>query len=130
MSNHSGKLGTSFKAARIALNKTLEAITIQKTSKEWIASLNNAGVPCGPIYGVDETFNDPQVQHLGIARKMVHDDLGLLQVVGQAVNLSRQPQPSTMRLPTPGKGQHTEEVLVDMGIDSEEIQVLRNKGII
>ena len=115
---------------RESLNKTLEAITVQKTSQEWITSLNDAGVPCGPIYGVDETFNDPQVQHLGIARKMIHDDLGSLEVVGQAVNLSRQPQPSTMRLPTPGKGQHTDEVLGDMGMDSEEIKVLRNEGII
>ena len=115
---------------RESLNKTLEAITVQKTSQEWITSLNDAGVPCGPIYGVDETFNDPQVQHLGIARKMIHDDLGSLEVVGQAVNLWRQPQPSTMRLPTPGKGQHTDEVLGDMGIESEEIKVLRTEGIV
>ena len=115
---------------RESLNKTLETITVQKTSEEWITSLNKAGVPCGPIYGVDETFKDPQVQHLGIARKMVHEDLGTLEVVGQAVNLSRQPQPLTMRRPTPGKGQHTEEVLTSIGIDKDEIKLLREEGII
>lgn len=115
---------------RESLNKTLETITVQKTSEEWITSLNKAGVPCGPIYGVDETFKDPQVQHLGIARKMVHEDLGTLEVVGQAVNLSRQPQPLTMRRPTPGKGQHTEEVLTSIGIDKNEIKLLREEGII
>ena len=80
---------------REALNKTLESITVQKTSEEWIKSLNEAGVPCGPIYSVKETFADEQVQYLGIARDMVHSELGTVKVVGQAVNLSRQPQPST-----------------------------------
>ena len=115
---------------RESLNKTLETITVQRTSEDWITSLNKAGVPCGPIYGVDETFKDPQVQHLGIARKMVHEDLGTVEVVGQAVNLSRQPQPPTMRRPTPGKGQHTEEVLTSIGIDKDEIKLLREEGII
>ena len=115
---------------REALNKTLESITVQKTSEEWIKSLNEAGVPCGPIYSVKETFADEQVQYLGIARDMVHSELGTVKVVGQAVNLSRQPQPSTMRRSTPEKGQHTNEILRTLGIDEKELASLRDEGVI
>ncbi len=122
--------GEARSANREALNKTLESITVQKTSAEWITSLNEAGVPCGPIYSVKETFADEQVQYLGIARNMVHSELGTVKVVGQAVNLSRQPQPSTMRRPTPEKGQHTDEVLRTLGIDEKELESLRDEGVI
>ena len=115
---------------REALNKTLESITVQKTSEEWIKCLNEAGVPCGPIYSVKETFADEQVQYLGIARDMVHSELGTVKVVGQAVNLSRQPQPSTMRRSTPEKGQHTNEILRTLGIDEKELESLRDEGVI
>ena len=115
---------------RDALNEILEAITVQKTSAEWIQAMNKTGVPCGPIFSVDETFSEPQVQHLGIAREMEHDKLGLVQVVGQAVNLSRQPQPKKMRKSTPGKGVHTEEVLQTLGMTPGEIKQLRDDGVI
>ena len=95
------------------------AITVQKTSAEWIKLMNDTGVPCGPILNIDETFSEPQVQHLGIAREMKHDELGLVRVVGQAVNLSRQPQPKQMRRPTPRKGAHTEDVLRKLGMSAD-----------
>ena len=53
---------------REALNADIARVTHTKTSAEWIEIMNKAGVPCGPIYTLEETFNDPQVQHLGIAQ--------------------------------------------------------------
>ncbi|GIS65709.1 MAG: hypothetical protein CM1200mP4_0570 [Rhodospirillaceae bacterium] len=61
---------------------------------------------------------------------MVHSELGTVKVVGQAVNLSRQPQPSTMRRSTPEKGQHTNEILRTLGIDEKELESLRDEGVI
>src|SRR5690606_38766458 len=68
---------------RDELNDIIESYPRQKTSAEWVEIMNKAGVPCGPILFVDETFQDPQVQHLGIARPVEHATLGTLHVVGQ-----------------------------------------------
>ncbi|MCH7780642.1 MAG: CoA transferase, partial [Acidobacteria bacterium] len=70
---------------------------------EWIALLNDAGIPCGPINTIDETFADPQVRHLGIATPIEHDTLGEIEVVGQPVHLTRTPQ--RMRNAAPEHGE-------------------------
>ena len=115
---------------RDELNEILEVITVKKTSAQWIEAMNDAGVPCGPILNIDETFAEPQVQHLGIVREMKHDELGFVRVVGQAVNLSRQPQPNQMRRSTPRKGAHTEDVLRKLGMSADAVAQLRNDGVI
>ncbi len=73
---------------RDELNDDLSVYTRTKSSKEWVNILNQEGVPCGPIYKVDETFADPQVEHLGIAWPMDSRHLGAVKVVGQPFNLS------------------------------------------
>ncbi len=87
---------------RDILNEVIEAITRGKTSAEWIEKLNAEGVPCGPIYKMNEVFADPQVKHLGIARKVAHKTLGDVEVIGQAIELSRTPW--SIRSATPGAG--------------------------
>src|SRR5216683_3923838 len=72
---------------RDKLNAEIEAITRSRTSAEWIERLNAAGVPCGPIYRIDEVFADPQVEHIGIARAIEHPQRGRQKLVGQAVEL-------------------------------------------
>ena len=116
-------------ANRAALNALLNEVTETRPSAHWIEALNRAGVPCGPIYAVDETFADPQVRHLGIARPMTHPSRGATRVVGQAVTLSKAPQPPEMR-PTPGKGDHTEEVLAEFGYDRRAVAALRSRGVV
>jgi formyl-CoA transferase len=113
---------------RDQLNQTLEAITRTKSSAAWIDILNRAGVPCGPIYKINEVFDDPQVRHLGIAKAVEHPQLGRQELVGQAVELSRTPW--QLRTPTPEKGAHTEAVLAELGYDSEVIAQLRSRGVI
>jgi crotonobetainyl-CoA:carnitine CoA-transferase CaiB-like acyl-CoA transferase len=54
--------------------------------------MNEVGVPCGPVYTIDQTFADPQVQHLEIARPVDHPKLGPIKVVGQAINMTRTPE--------------------------------------
>ena len=75
--------------------------------------LNEAGVPCGPIYSVDQTFADPQVRHLEMEKAVEHPALGAVYVIDHAVNMSR--TPPEMRRASPDAGEHTEEVLLEAG---------------
>ena len=114
---------------RQALNARIAAVTPSRTSAAWIATLNEAGVPCGPINTIDATFADEQVQALGIARPVAHPLLGAQRVVGQAINLARTPQPPSHG-PTPELGEHTDEILRGLGLDGDAIRELRDNGVV
>lgn len=114
---------------RKALNQRIGEVTRTNTSAHWIDALNKAGVPCGPINTIDRTFAEPQVQHLGIARPVKHPALGDIKVVGQPINLSDFPQPSELK-PTPDLGQHTDEILAQLGYDAPAIAALKSKGAV
>jgi len=108
---------------RDALNEVLESHTVKRTSAEWVDALNKAGVPCGPIYSVDQAFSDAQVKHLGIARGVRNQEQKMIQLVGQPVSLSR--TPSDIVAATPHLGEHTDEVLVEFGFSKDDISKLR-----
>jgi formyl-CoA transferase len=108
---------------RDRLNAAIEAITVTKSSATWIAALNKAGVPSGPINSIDEVFADPQVKHLGIARPVHHPALGQIELVGQAVELSRTPW--QLHSASPECGQHNHEILTELGYSESEIADLR-----
>ncbi len=114
---------------RKALNERLADVTKTQSSAHWIAALNKAGVPCGPINTIDMTFAEPQVKHLGIARAIKHPKLGNLRVVGQPINLSASPQPKRLK-PTPELGQHTNAVLKGIGLSPKKIRGLRAAGVV
>jgi crotonobetainyl-CoA:carnitine CoA-transferase CaiB-like acyl-CoA transferase len=107
---------------RDALNAEIEAISVTKTSAEWIDALNEAGVPSGPIYKMNEVFADPQVKHLNITRKVAHKTLGDVEVIGQPIDLSRTPW--SVRSPTPEPGEHTDAVMAELGYSAAEISAL------
>jgi len=113
---------------RSALNDELNAAFAAKKSEEWISILNAAGVPCGPIYSMDQVFADAQVQHLQAAAKVKHPLLGEIRLVNQAVGLSR--TPATMASATPEIGQHTDEVLAEAGYSAVEIAHLRDHKVV
>jgi formyl-CoA transferase len=108
---------------RAALNAALAEKTRRKRSREWIDALNVAGVPCGPIYNMNEVFDDPQVRHLRMAAPVHHPGLGDIEVVAQPVELTR--TPSSIRTATPEKGEHTDDVLRELGYDERAIARLR-----
>ncbi|MBV8458318.1 MAG: CoA transferase [Acetobacteraceae bacterium] len=113
---------------RARLNEAIAAVTRTRSSKEWIERLNAAGVPCGPIYKMNEVFADPQVKHLNVTRRVPHKVLGEVEVVGQAVELSRTPW--SMRSATPEPGEHTEEILAELGFDADQVKELRERGVV
>lgn len=113
---------------RDALTVVLEERLQTKTAAEWIAALNAAGVPCGPILTIDQVFANEQVRHLGLARALVHPQLGPIQVLGLPVTLSR--TPGEVRTPTPEKGEHAEKILGAVGISPAEIERLHKEGVV
>ena len=110
------------------LNKLIEEVTISKTSNEWVEMLEKVGVPCGPINSIDKVFDDPQVKHLGIAQPIETIPFGDTELVGQPFNLSR--SPSLMKQRPPEKGEHNEDVLLDLGFSIDELNDLKAKSII
>jgi formyl-CoA transferase len=110
------------------LNRELGDYTRQRPSAEWIDLLNPLGIPCGPIYSIDQTMRDPQVRHLGIATPVDHPKLGRLELVGQPVHLTRTPQ--HMRSAAPERGEHTDEVLAEIGYGPDTVADLRERRVI
>jgi formyl-CoA transferase len=113
---------------RVALNAELAKVLAARNSADWIERLNRDGVPCGPIYTIDQVFADPQVQHLGAATKVRHPRLGEYRIVNQAVKLSR--TPASIPVAPPEMGEHTEEVLKELGYTAADIETLREKKIV
>ena len=123
-----------FKAAegraknRRALNAELNKGFAKKTSAEWVDILNAAGVPCGPIYSMDQVFADPQVKHLGIAAPVQHPTLGTLHIINQPVKLSR--TPAALVAATPERGEHTDEVLREAGYTDAQVADFKTKKVV
>ena len=113
---------------RDALNAVIESHTRAYTSEALIALLNTAGVPCGPIYAVDQVFQDAQVEHLGMAQPVYHPELGDIELVGQPFTLSR--HSNKLRTATPSRGQNTAEVLGELGLTAEEIEDLQARQVV
>src|SRR5918999_1855980 len=113
---------------RAELNAILNESLAKKTSAEWIELLNKAGIPCGPIYKVDEVFADPQVKHLGVATAVEHAQLGRKQILANAAVLSR--TPAKVVSPTPEIGEHTEEILRELDYNAAQIAQLRQGGVV
>jgi formyl-CoA transferase len=108
---------------RQALNEAMNRGFAAKPSAHWIEILNKAGVPCGPIYRMNEVFDDPQVRHMQVAAEVEHGKLGKIRLINQPVKLSR--TPARLATATPGRGEHTEEVLREAGYSDAEISGFR-----
>jgi len=112
---------------RKILNRLISEITMTNTSEHWVETLLEAGVPAGPIYSVDQVFADPQVEHLGIATEALGTiPFGDTKLVGQPFLMNR--TPSSIVSPPPSRGQHTEDILAELGIGDSES--LKQKNVI
>ena len=101
------------------LNRLIEQELSKDTGNNWVQRLNAVGVPCGPVNTVAETFSDPQVQHLGMAAPVTHRSAGDIDVIRNATNIEG--VSSEIRMPSPVKGQHSKEVLIEFGFSEDEI---------
>jgi crotonobetainyl-CoA:carnitine CoA-transferase CaiB-like acyl-CoA transferase len=114
---------------RDALIAHLNEIIRRYPNAYWVELLNKAGVPCGPINTIDQTFADPQVHHLGIARPVDHPKLGPQKVVGQPIHMSRYSQPDKLG-PTPEQGEHTDAVLRELGYAPDAIAAFHARSVV
>lgn len=113
---------------RSELNRILNECFSARKSEDWVRALNEAGVPCGPIYRMNEVFADPQVKHLEAVSEVEHPRLGTLRVLSQVVKLSR--TPARVATATPEIGEHTDEILRELAFSPAEIEMLRSKGAV
>src|SRR5213083_736945 len=113
---------------RVALNAEINKALASRSTAEWIGILTAAEVPCGPIYSIDQMFDDPQVQHIKAAAKVKSRKLGELRIVNQAVGLSR--TPASIATAPPELGEHTAEVLAELGYGEAAIETLRRKQVV
>jgi len=113
---------------RDALNAEIERRTVQNSTNHWVETLNAAGVPCGPIYNIDQMFDDAQVKHLGLAQDVPNDQNRKITLVAQPFTLSR--TPSKMAARPPEFGENTEDVLAEFGFSADEIAALRDAKVV
>jgi len=113
---------------RDVLMEIVMPVTRQKTSAAWIAILNDAGVPSGPIYRVDEAFADPQVRHLEMAQPVHSPALGDLTILGHPVSHGERRPP--IRSAAPELGQDNAEILTSLGYTKDQIADLAHRGVI
>ncbi len=114
---------------RAQINDEITKRTRQHESAWWIERLNKAGVPCGPIYTMDQTFADPQVKHLKLVQEIETSVHGKIAQVAQAVHLDRTPS-ALVTEPPIVVGQHTDEILGEFGFAAAEIAALRRDSIL
>ena len=113
---------------RDRMNEVIAECTKAETTATWVDRFGVAGVPCGPIYNIDEVFADPQVQALGVAQSLTSAKLGELSFVRQPVSLTR--TPSSFVAAPPEAGEHTDEVLGGLGYSAADIDDLRARGVV
>ena len=122
------KTGQARSERRAEINAAIGEVTRQKPAAHWMELLEGAGIPCGPIYSIDQVFADPQVRHLKLATPMEHPAYGMTEVVNSAINIEGVPK--SVRSPVPRAGAHTAEVLRSVGYSDKEIEAMRSKGVI
>jgi formyl-CoA transferase len=109
-------------ANRGALAQLIEEITSTRSCNEWLAALERAGVPCGPINDYAQVFEDPQVRAREMAVEVEHPALGSLRALGTPIKMSE--TPLRVRRRAPLLGEHTEQVLREAGFSAAEIAAL------
>jgi crotonobetainyl-CoA:carnitine CoA-transferase CaiB-like acyl-CoA transferase len=113
---------------RKAINAAIGEVTKTKPAEHWIELFEANGIPCGPIYTIDQVFADPQVKHLGMATKMVSPYIGETEVVASGINISGFSK--AIRLHTPDAGEHQDEIMKSVGYTDAEIASMKQKGAI
>jgi crotonobetainyl-CoA:carnitine CoA-transferase CaiB-like acyl-CoA transferase len=112
---------------RDALNAEINERLAKQDRAYWIERLNDGGVACGLINSMDEVFNEPQVQHLKMVKDVVSVHQGPQRLVGQPVQLVR--TPSTIARAAPRRGEHSVEILGELGLDDQTLAALKSKGV-
>jgi crotonobetainyl-CoA:carnitine CoA-transferase CaiB-like acyl-CoA transferase len=112
---------------RESLNAEINRRLAHQDRSHWIERFNDGGVACGLISDMREVFAEPQIQHLGMVKEVVSSRLGPQRLVGQPVQLER--TPSTIARAAPRRGEHTEEVLGELGVAAADLARMKATGV-
>jgi crotonobetainyl-CoA:carnitine CoA-transferase CaiB-like acyl-CoA transferase len=113
---------------RDVLVPLLAGLMKARTRQDWLSSLEAAKVPCGPIQSLAEAFADPQAQERGMTVPVAHPLADGLRLVASPIKLSG--TPVQYRRPPPLLGEHTEEVLRELGVTPEELAALKARAVL
>ena len=114
---------------RDELTAELNEIFKTRNALDWVEALDAAGVPCGPIYNIEQMLQDPQIQHRGVEVHQDHPLGSQVRTIANPIKFSE--TPVTANLPPPMQGQHTKEVLADLlHMDDAQLEALRAAKVI
>ena len=116
------------RSRRKELDELIGNITRKMDCATLIERMNAAGIPCGPVYSIDQTFSDPGVRHLGVTQSVASKALGTISLLSQPVKLSRTPAEITSAAPE--VGEHTDEILAEFGYAAEQVAKFRASGAV
>ena len=108
--------------------KIISDLIVTKDGEEWLKIITDAGVPCGPIYTVDKVFADPQVLHREMVKELDHPKAGKVKVTGIPIKLSD--TPGEVETAPPVLGQHTQEILTELGYSDKDLEKLKQEKVI
>ena len=111
-----------------ALTPIMEETFRTQTTAHWVEVLENAGVPCGPIYNIEQVYADPHVQSREMSVALEHPKSGSIRNIGVPVKLSD--TPGSVRTPAPVLGQHSDEVLAQYGYAEGDVAAFRDAGVL
>lgn len=117
-------------AQRRRLEAELESVTLRHSADDLVRRLNAVGVPCGPVLDIGQAFEDPQARHLRMTRPAPHPSLGPLPLVRSPINLSDCTTPEAFARAAPDPGEHSDELLRELGYDGATIAELRTRGVV
>jgi len=110
------------------LQELIEAVLVTQPTAHWVEKLDAAGVPGGPVYTYDQTLADPQVQHRRMVYDIEHPKIGMMKTLG--LPLKSNGELTAIRKPAPLLGQHSREVLRDLGFSEADAQRLVADGVV
>jgi formyl-CoA transferase len=113
---------------RPELTVEIEQRLASRSAAEWVDVLTEAGVPAGPVLNVEQCFANEQVKTLPVVAEVDHPGLGHQRLLGPGVNMER--TPPKVCAPTPEFGQHTDEVLEELGYAADEIAQFHREGVV
>jgi formyl-CoA transferase len=116
------------KKREVELAELLEETLSQRTTAEWMELLEAAGVVAGPIYNIEQVYQDPQVRARDMLVDLEDPDLGTLHNIGIPVKLSQ--TPGRIRRRAPALGEHSAEILIESGFSEEEVASLVQAGVV